>query len=679
MIPKSVTVNGLILNFPEYKQGEEILFKDQPVEDQLWERQPVPEHFEDGWWESPDDEQVQWFLKELDRILNGVWISVNGQVLWLTGINYFYLNYWILDTGEYPRYRMSDVKFYWWWAICEANPRCLGTIFTKFRRQGASSRGACINIYYAITESNINCGIVSKTGDDAKSIFTDMVVNGFKQLDDFLKPQSAGTDKSAKELVIAKQGERMTKTRRIVGKQGGLNNRIDFKPTAINSYDGKRLRFLFADETGKFPKDVPFDKYWSVVRRCLVEGVRRRGMAYVPSTVNEMDKGGESFKKVWDASNHLVKDWEEITASGLLKYFQPAYDGFEGYIGRYGESIIDTPTADQSKYLKEIGCPDPKIGAKEYQNKERKRLMNMGDEEALSEYIRQFPHVEREAFYKVASDSHFNPMHINQQLETIEAVNMKPRRVNFIRDTTTQKVKIMEAHDGRWTVVWDFPDYNLSNKCSNRRGMLEPLNTRDFAMGCDPFSHTITSGKGSMAAAFIHRKFTPLDAANSDMPVAMYWARPKGKHTVFSDWALAAEYYGCKIGVEEINDEYYSWFTENQLDKFLIWTPMALSRTNQNKTIKPRPGIPATSQKAIEYHLTIMVEYMQQNHQKIWFKDLLEDMMDFDVENRTIFDLTMAFGYSLISAKEMDARPVAETKSLQALIPTYKLDGGSRF
>jgi hypothetical protein len=27
----------------------------------------------------------------------------------------------------------------------------------------------------------------------------------------------------------------------------------------------------------------------------------------------------------------------------------------------------------------------------------------------------------------------------------------------------------------------------------------------------------------------------------------------------------------------------------------------------------------------------------------------------------------------------MDARPVAETKSLQALIPTYKLDGGSRF
>jgi hypothetical protein len=74
-----------------------------------------------------------------------------------------------------------------------------------------------------------------------------------------------------------------------------------------------------------------------------------------------------------------------------------------------------------------------------------------------------------------------------------------------------------------------------------------------------------------------------------------------------------------------------------------------------------------------------MVEYMQQNHSKVWFKELLEDMMDFDVENRTIFDLTMAFGYSLISAKEMDARPVAEAKSLQALIPTYKLDGGSRF
>lgn len=1035
MIPKQVTVNGLVLEFPEYKHGDDILFVDLPTKNQKWTRQDIPDHFEEGWWEAPTEEHIAFMMRELDRILHGVWISINGEVMWISGINYFYLNYWVLDTGDYPSFRMSDVKFFWWWHICQTNPRCLGTVFTKFRRQGASSRGACIGVYISITESNVSCGIVSKTGDDAKEIFTSMVVNGFKGLEDFLKPQSTGTDKAVKELIIAKQSERMSKNRKIVGKQEGLNNKIDWRPTALNSYDGKRLRYLFADECfgkgtkilmadmtfkniedisvgeyvmveggkkvkvaktctgidnlflvkqkskkdyvvsskhrlyldyrpssnytktsgevsnyngvkkitpidylsygkhkkrvmygvtshglhfdekqlpidpyylglwlgdgdgssteiyinhvdddelidymckfsyennmrfsinkhrtskkcigfyltdcnnrwnnnsfrrkfidnnlhknkhipdiylnssynqrlqllagiidsdgylafrnnsyayevgmsrkdlidkiavlarslgfrvvvstkksnfntdvfrvmisgdlskiptkvarkkvpdsyktkyspninkidiepigvgeyygitlladsdddrrliledftlsmncGKYPKDVPADKYWSVVRRCLVEGVRRRGMAYVPSTVNEMDKGGDSFKRVWDASNHFSKEFDGITASGLFKYFQPAYDGFEGYIGEYGESIIDSPTPDQTRYLREIGCPEPTIGAREYQLKERARLQAMGDEDALSEYIRQFPHNEREAFYKKANDSHFNPMHINRQLEQIDVLNIKPRQVNFMRNTETGKVDMIDAHDGRWSVIWDFPSPDLSNKCTMRRGALEPLNIREFAMGCDPFAHSeVAYGKGSNGAAFIHRKFNPLDPNNSDMPVAMYLARPKRKETMFQDWALAAEYYGCKIGVEQVNDEYYGWFTENRLDSFLIWTPEALSRGADNRVKKKTPGIPATGVKAIEYHLTIMVEYMLHNSHKIWFEALLKDMMEFDVEDRTKYDLTMAFGYSLITAKDMDVRQVAPEANETTIIRTYRHSGGSRF
>jgi hypothetical protein len=680
MSTRKVSVNGLELEFPVFREGTEILFSDLPIKEQKWKRQEVPEHFEDGWWESPDEEQIAFMMRELDRILNGVWISIKGDVIWITGINYFYLNYWVLDIGQYPDYRDTDVKFFWWWKICENNPACLGTIFTKFRRQGASSRGACISIYYGITETNIRCGTISKTNKDSKDVlFQGMIINGFKQLEDFLKPQSTGSDKSASALVLAKQGERMSKTRKIASKQGGLNNKIDFATTTINSYDGSRLRYLLLDESGKFPTDVPFGKYWNIVRRCFVVGVKRVGIAYVPSTVNEMDKGGAEFKKVWDASNHLKKDFSGTTVSGLFKFFQPAYEGFEGYIGEYGESIVENPTPEQTAFLKANGCPMPEIGAKEYQLRVRKDLVAMGDDVALSEYIRQFPHVEREAFYKVAKDSHFNPMHINQQMEAIDENGLKPRRVNFYRDTISNKIRMIDDVHGRWWVIWDFPNDTLSNKCTTRMGMLEPLNVREFAMGCDPFSHTFTSGKGSMAAAFIHRKYNPLDPHNSDMPIAMYFARPKNKKTVFQDWAFAGEYFGCKIGVEENNDEYYSWFTENQLDRFLVWTPIALARTNQNKTIKPRPGIPANSPKAIEYHLTIMVEYMLHNWNKIWFKELLEDMMDFDVEDRTIFDLTMAFGYSLITAREMDARPIVEVKSMESFIPTYKLDTGSRF
>jgi hypothetical protein len=668
--PKSVVINGVNLDFPEYKPGDDCLFIDLPKKDQIWIKPEIPEHFSEDWFALPNEEELAFAIKEIDRIKNGVWISINGETMWITGLNYFYLTYWILDTGESPNFRMSDVRFWWWWEACSRDDRCLGTIFTKFRRQGASSRGACIAVYYGILLSNINCGVVSKTGGDASAIFSDMIINGFKSLEDFLKPQSAGTDKVTKKLHISKQSERMTKSKRIVSKVQGLNNVIDWMNTAMNSYDGKRLRYLFLDESGKFPPDVPFNKYWDIVKRCLVEGAKRRGMAYVPSTVNEMNKGGTSFKKVWDMSNHLAKDYDGATASGLWKYFQPAYDGYEGYIGRYGESIVDTPTAEQTEYLKEIGCPNPYVGAKEYQLNERRKLAS--DAEALSEYIRQHPHEEREAFFKKSDDSHFNPMHINLMLQRIEEANIQPRRVSPQRDPNTGKVRLIDDIQGRWWVLWDFPVPEQSNNCQLVRGMLTPKNAHEFAMGCDPYSHTVISGKGSNGAAVLFRKYNPLDPNNSDMPIAVYLGRPS-KGTMFLEWALMAEYYGCKIGVEEINDEYYTWFTDEGLDNFLIWTPLAL-QNKANKLTKRRPGIPGGSVKAMEYHTNIMVEYMRLNWEKMWFAVLLLDMIDFDVNERTDFDLTMAFGYALITAKEMDVRPVRiEEESSIEVLKTYSI------
>jgi hypothetical protein len=111
----------------------------------------------------------------------------------------------------------------------------------------------------------------------------------------------------------------------------------------------------------------------------------------------------------------------------------------------------------------------------------------------------------------------------------------------------------------------------------------------------------------------------------------------------------------------------------------LIWTPEALSRGADNRVKKKTPGIPATGVKAIEYHLTIMVEYMIRSHDKIWFAALLKDMMEFDVEDRTKYDLTMAFGYSLITAKDMDVRQVVPEQNQSQIIKTYRHSGGSRF
>ncbi len=138
---------------------------------------------------------------------------------------------------------------------------------------------------------------------------------------------------------------------------------IDYQPTALNSYDSERLTYILIDETGKFPPDVPADQFLSIIAETLMEGSERVGWADLPTTVNEMTKkGGAAFKRIWDAATWVKTEGlsedeelddhdEDATANRFVRYFTPAFDGLSGFIGKYGESIIDAPTPAQAEYL----------------------------------------------------------------------------------------------------------------------------------------------------------------------------------------------------------------------------------------------------------------------------------------------------------------------------------------
>ena len=163
-----------------------------------------------------------------------------------------------------------------------------------------------------------------------------------------MKPDISAGDDPEKILRFMKQVSRVKKKQQtsIKEKPEGLNSQIDFKNTKLNSYDSKRNTRLLVDEGGKFPTDVPIQRYWSIVRKTLEKGSRKVGFAELPSTVNKMKDGGAGYKTLWNESNQLL---HKTTPSGLYRYFKPAYDGYEGFIDEYGMSIIDTPTKDQKE------------------------------------------------------------------------------------------------------------------------------------------------------------------------------------------------------------------------------------------------------------------------------------------------------------------------------------------
>lgn len=670
------TIRGLDFETPEEPKKKDVPNHDLPKRKQKW----VRFNFTEEWYESlTAREKVEYIRQESIRILFGFWFYNNGVLTYLTGIHYFYLQWFVMDDGFYPQYRDTDKRFFYFWRIIELTLWCLGMIYTKYRRQGASARGAAISLYYAITERNILNGTISKTGQDSRDIFQMMIVNGLTNLPSFMKPRTSGFDRASKELYFIAQAKRMTKDEPVAGTQSGLNNRINYLATALNSYDSKAVFFLFLDEGAKW-KECSVKDYWPIAQKCLTKGARRYGLAYLPSTINEMEKGGgKEFHGIWLMSNQLSPKFAKQgrTPSGLVTFFLPAFDGFEGYIGEYGESIIDKPTPEQTEFLislmgTKLACPNPYIGAKEYLEGNRELLK--GDEDALNAEKRQNPFTEAEAFRTAASSNGMPQERLQNQIERIDAgEGPLPRRMSFYRKSDGT-VDWIDDPQGPGQIIWDFPDKKAqSNKFYFRNGKKTPGNVANFGGGADPFSHTIVLGKGSKGAFYLFRKYNVTDPENSDMFIYRYSARPKIKEIFFDQVAMACEYFGCMVGFEEINDEFYEWFLRHGLENYLVWTPAFMGKATHRTARKP--GIPGSGVKAIETHMRVMVEYAVENSHKMWFREQIQDWLEFDILDRTIYDDTMASGYTLITVNDsLNSNVVSEPMKSPA-VKTYVIHG----
>ena len=98
-----------------------------------------------------------------------------GQATYLPGSHWIYLQHSKIDVGL-ADFRESNRIFYIFWEACKADNRCYGMNYLKNRRSGFSfmSSGETVNLGTQLSDSRL--GILSKSGGDAKKMFTDKVV-----------------------------------------------------------------------------------------------------------------------------------------------------------------------------------------------------------------------------------------------------------------------------------------------------------------------------------------------------------------------------------------------------------------------------------------------------------------------------------------------------------------------
>ena len=178
-----------------------------------------------------------------------------------------YLQWSKIDVGH-PDYREANRLFFIFWEACKADRRSYGMCYLKNRRSGFSFMASGETVNMATISSDARFGILSKTGADAKKMFTDKVVPISVNYPFFFKPIQDGMDRPKTELAYRVPASKLT--RKSIQSQEkqieleGLDTTIYWKNTGDNSYDGEKLKLLVHDESGKWEKPDNILNNWRI-------------------------------------------------------------------------------------------------------------------------------------------------------------------------------------------------------------------------------------------------------------------------------------------------------------------------------------------------------------------------------------------------------------------------------
>jgi hypothetical protein len=84
-------------------------------------------------------------------------------------------------------------------------------------------------------------------------------------------------------------------------------------------------------------------------------------------------------------------------------------------------------------------------------------------------------------------------------------------------------------------------------------------------------------------------------------------------------------------------------------------------------------GVASSDAFALARQLDTCINYVENHCEKIYFVDLLEELLVYDHEHRTPFDRTVSFMISLLSGVSLESNKT-EIKLAPLPVRTYKLD-----
>lgn len=530
---------------------------------------------------------MEWLAEQWYYRLNGKWYFIKGRPTYICGWHWFYLNYWQIENFGLPEYRSRDRRWFWamWYLYTDTTVPLKdkegnllynddgslqledvgyrtvdGANGLKGRRMGDTTKADEIEFCVVSIMREGKGGIQGDSGETGQKAFLEKLMFSYNKLPFFWKPAQMQLNPRSELLFDSDDID------------FGLQSIIDYATTAGKShYDGRKLHFYHGDEVGKV-KDHSIHERHSVVRRCLKVGSKTVGFAIYTTTVDDMGlKSGAEFEKLSKNSHYHERSGSGFTKSGMVNLFFPAYDGFEGFIGKYGESIWDTPTEDQLPYIatKKKNVHGEYMGAKEFLQTERDALSEAGDFVELAHQKRLYPFTFAECFTPPAQNIFFNMDILETNYMDLKRDNQAAIQGDFLwMDGRDSWVDFIPSHTGKWFVSKVLPK-GESNKKFSSSGVRFPGNSLKYVSSSDAFRLEKTQGsRMSDGGGVVRYKRDPqvdndekdIKQWESSRPIAIYRNRPPSIEEYCEDMLIQDVYYGSmqypENNVNHVADHY---------------------------------------------------------------------------------------------------------------------------
>jgi hypothetical protein len=686
---------GDVYNIQGLRVGLPAVPKNLKKEENKWVRKEYPDAlkkirtiFE---WNKRDDgfksRWVEYIENEFNKREDGHWFKNNNIDTYITGTHYMYLQWTKIDVGK-PDFREANRIFYIFWEACKADYRSFGMCYLKNRRSGFSFMSSCEAVNTATISRNARIGVLSKTGSDAKKMFTDKVVPISNNYPFFFKPIQDGMDKPKTELGYRVPASKITRNNLDHVEEvhlDGLDTVIDWKNTADNSYDGEKLKLLVHDESGKWERPENIKNNWRVTKTCLRLGRKIVGKCLMGSTSNSLAKGGQNFKDIYEDARADKRNANGQTKSGLYSLFIPMEWNFEGYLDEYGFPVFDTP----ENPIKGIDGELIDTGVINYWENEVASLKS--DPDALNEFYRQFPRTEAHAFRDESKNSIFNLTKLYQQIDYNEGL-IKGRyltRGGFHWKNGEKDSEVVWAPDsrGRFIVSW-IPGVGLRNNNNIRNGVKHPSNEHIGAFGCDPYDISGTvDGRSSNGSLHGMTKFNMDDSPSNEFFLE-YISRPQTAEIFFEEVLMACVFYGMPILIENNKPRLLYHFKHRGYRRYCMNRPD--KKFNKlSKTEKELGGMPNSSEDIKQAHASAIESYIEKHvgidsvgeyrpsdeMGTMFFNRTLMDWAHFDITKRTRHDASISSGLAIMANQKHVYLPKKEESKISITFARYSNKG----